>query len=224
MKMLGRNTALFATTEKIKWYKISFWSSFKQNYQNHRSSNLYCTKTVTDPHSFNLMELSLQPPPKSPQRNRHPDHQDTITILKVPLTACLPVLPLENPISPISRRPWLQVCPHLWPPLQVAQPVHRPTKLSTVLHLRRLGNLDEPQLHQPRRHWTLPLLLRASGDCQCPLGGFNIIAIVITIIVTIIVSLPAHKVSDSNFLFTCVCVFFHACQTLLGWVCVIWKV
>ena len=211
MKMLGRNTALFATAEKINDTR----SLFDRHLNKITKTIAQATYIAQLHHSFNLMELSLQPPPQSTQRNRHPDHQDTITILKVPLTACLPVLPLENPISPISRRPWLQVCPHLWPPLQVAQPVHRPTKLSTVLHLRRLGNLDEPQLHQSRRHWTLPLLLRASGDCQCPLAGLNII--------TIIVSLPAHKVSDSNFLFTCVCVsvFFHACQTLLGWVCVI---
>ena len=54
--------------------KDFFWSSFKQNYQNHRSSNLYCTKTVTDPHSFNLMELilSLQPPQQSPPKESAP--------------------------------------------------------------------------------------------------------------------------------------------------------
>ena len=56
-----------------------------------------------------------------------------------------------------------QVCSHIWPPLQVVEPMHRATQLPSLLHLRRLRHLDEPQLHQPRRHWALPLLLCTSG-------------------------------------------------------------
>ena len=60
------------------------------------------------------------------------------------------------------------MCSRLRPPLQVAEPVHRPSQLPPLLRLRSLRHPHESQLHQSRRHRALTVLLRPPGASLLP--------------------------------------------------------